>query len=882
MKSIGCTIKRFFAISLALLLVFGVVPPTPVSAENYNVSFGTTYYGFLTATNNSDVYSITLTQTGRLTINITSPSGDGIANYGARVRWLDSNGIMIRDHNGFNFSYNNWVDLEAGTYTVEISSRSASYTGAYLFVATFNAAGNNETEPNNTRETAQLLSSGQAVTGFISHQDNTDVFRYVLAQAGRLTVNITSPSGFGIANYGARVRWLDANGILIRDDNGFGFSYNNWFDLEAGTYFIEISSRNNNTGIYTIMGAFNAAGNNETEPNNTRETAQLLTSGQAVTGFISHQDSTDIFKYVLPQAGRLTVNITSPSGFGIVNYGARVRWLDANGILIRDHNGFSFSYNNWEDLEAGTYYVEVLSRNNGTGIYNFAGTFNAAGNNETEPNNTRETAQLLALGQSVTGFISNQDTIDIYRFILPQAARVTVNMTSPSGFGLANYNARVRWLDVNGILLRDDNGFNFPYSNWRDLEAGTYYLEVVSRNNGTGIYNLTIQDPTDLPRINLSASPANGGTVTGGGPFQSGSTVTLSATANAGFTFDGWYENNTRVNTNATWSFTATTTRTIEARFVSAVWSLDPTSILYPVAAPGYSTQAAQQVTIRNTGTAALTGVSASITSGSSGFEIVTSPPSSIPAGGQGSISIRPRTGLADGTYTGVLTVTATGGATQTVSLSFRVEAQVTIHIPEQHSGWATPELTRAAELGMIPPVLMAPSIDLTRPITRVEFAGIAVRTYESLTGTIIPPVSNNPFYDTSDPDALRAASIGLMVGFEGAFDPHSILTREMLATALSRVYKSTTMPGWTFANDAMFPLHFTMPSPFADDADISSWAREGVYFMASRGIIQGMGSNMFRPRSMTATDVATEIALATREQAVVLAYRAANELRVP
>lgn len=45
---------------------------------------------------------------------------------------------------------------------------------------------------------------------------------------------------------------------------------------------------------------------------------------------------------------------------------------------------------------------------------------------------------------------------------------------------------------------------------------------------------------TEQVTITLTASPSNGGNVTGGGTVAKGSTVTLTATANSGFTFGRW------------------------------------------------------------------------------------------------------------------------------------------------------------------------------------------------------------------------------------------------------------------------------------------------------------------------------------------------------
>ncbi|MCL2775579.1 MAG: S-layer homology domain-containing protein, partial [Oscillospiraceae bacterium] len=79
------------------------------------------------------------------------------------------------------------------------------------------------------------------------------------------------------------------------------------------------------------------------------------------------------------------------------------------------------------------------------------------------------------------------------------------------------------------------------------------------------VLNFTVVD--QLPTYTITATAGIGGTVSGGGTFDLGDSVTLTATPNSGYTFDGWYENNAKVSANATYTFTATTYRTLEARF---------------------------------------------------------------------------------------------------------------------------------------------------------------------------------------------------------------------------------------------------------------------------------------------------------------------------
>ncbi len=65
---------------------------------------------------------------------------------------------------------------------------------------------------------------------------------------------------------------------------------------------------------------------------------------------------------------------------------------------------------------------------------------------------------------------------------------------------------------------------------------------------------------TEPVSITVSANPTNGGSVTGAGTYDIGSSVTLTATANTGYTFTNWTKNGVVVSTSATYSFNASAT----------------------------------------------------------------------------------------------------------------------------------------------------------------------------------------------------------------------------------------------------------------------------------------------------------------------------------
>ena len=72
---------------------------------------------------------------------------------------------------------------------------------------------------------------------------------------------------------------------------------------------------------------------------------------------------------------------------------------------------------------------------------------------------------------------------------------------------------------------------------------------------------------TTIPVITLSALPTAGGVTSGAGAFAQGSTATVTATPNTGFTFTSWTENGTVVSTSSSYQFVMAGNRTLVANF---------------------------------------------------------------------------------------------------------------------------------------------------------------------------------------------------------------------------------------------------------------------------------------------------------------------------
>ncbi len=113
----------------------------------------------------------------------------------------------------------------------------------------------------------------------------------------------------------------------------------------------------------------------------------------------------------------------------------------------------------------------------------------------------------------------------------------------------------------------------YTFTNWTEngniVSTNTSYTFTLNGNT-TLVANFAVIQYT----LTLSANPAAGGTVTqsGTGTYNSGSSVTVTATPNAGYTFTSWKENGSVIPAaNASYTFTISGNRTLEANFTALV-----------------------------------------------------------------------------------------------------------------------------------------------------------------------------------------------------------------------------------------------------------------------------------------------------------------------
>ena len=98
-------------------------------------------------------------------------------------------------------------------------------------------------------------------------------------------------------------------------------------------------------------------------------------------------------------------------------------------------------------------------------------------------------------------------------------------------------------------------------------QPGTAMVVVTCPQRQPYIMNINIVGSGAQYAIMATASPIEGGTITGAGTYYEQITCTLNATPNRGYQFVNWTEGSNVVSTNPTYSFTVTGARTLTANF---------------------------------------------------------------------------------------------------------------------------------------------------------------------------------------------------------------------------------------------------------------------------------------------------------------------------
>lgn len=220
--------------------------------------------------------------------------------------------------------------------------------------------------------------------------------------------------------------------------------------------------------------------------------------------YLDYRDNVDVVRFIMEAPGTISLKVAGVVGPGGGLQG-RMELVDIEGQVLRSVSG-SFAYSPTIDrvsLPADTYFVRYV-QSSGSDTYDlrivsdYAGDTTATARNVGNlTNNDRQFYDMVGNLPTPT----YEDTNDLYKFNLTQAALVTLTLDlDTDNFPVPSYDANLR-------LARDNNNDGFISTNEvllsssqlgddqiaTNLSAGTYYAQVLPNGIAATNYQLNIR-----------------------------------------------------------------------------------------------------------------------------------------------------------------------------------------------------------------------------------------------------------------------------------------------------------------------------------------------------------------------------------------------------
>ena len=271
------------------------------------------------------------------------------------------------------------------------------------------------------------------------------------------------------------------------------------------------------------------------------------------------------------------------------------KWTENQEVVSTDAD-YSFTVNadrnlvaHFEENPATTYTISVSATEGGSAyVGDMPGTteleieegrectVHAVANSGYEFVNWTENQEVVSTNADYS-FTVNADRNLVANFELQTQSFIINVSASPSNSGTA-------WVENGGTSGTYQYGQNCTVH----ANANSGYIFVMWTENGvevstsvnytfqvTANRTLVAQFQINTYIINVSASPSNGGIVSGGGTYQQGESCTVTATANPDYTFLWWTENGNPVLTVESYTFTVTSNRFLVAQFQPNTYTIN-------------------------------------------------------------------------------------------------------------------------------------------------------------------------------------------------------------------------------------------------------------------------------------------------------------------
>ncbi len=562
---------------------FSFTPTTPLL-------YNTTYTGKVATSVKDNTgnalqkeYVWSFTTIGQYTVTLSSnPLAGGTTTGGGTYDSGSSVTIGATANSGYTFS--NWT--EGGTMVSTNANYTFTLTGNRTLVANFTE--NIKVYSVTVASNPQI---GGTTTGGGSYNAGTSV-----------TVGATANSGYTFTN------WTEG-GTVVSTNASYTFTIGGNRTLIANfsenikVYNVTLSSNPIAGGTTTGGGSFNegtsvtvvATANTDYTFTNWTEGAIVVSANPTYTFTLNGNRAlvanfTKIIKvYTVtvsanPAAGgtatgggsfnegtSVTVAATANTGYTFAN------WTEGTTV-VSTSPGYTFTASGNRNLVANftlnVYSIGVSAKPTaggtatGGGSYNYSSsaTVVATANTGYTFTNWTEGTTVVSTNASYTFTINANRTL-VANFTI-NVYSVALSTTPPTwgtatGAGPYNYGSSVT------VAAVANPGYYF--SAWTDgydvVSTDASYTFTITENRSL-VANF--RESIVVNSLTVSANPLIGGTVSGGGSFNSGTLVTVRAFANFSYNFTNWSENGTVISTDATYTFTLNSNRNLVANFTKS------------------------------------------------------------------------------------------------------------------------------------------------------------------------------------------------------------------------------------------------------------------------------------------------------------------------
>ena len=272
------------------------------------------------------------------------------------------NELATNDDGGTSTNFRIRRELDAGTYYVRVSSYYTTGTGAYTLDLSIENASGDVDDHGDSRSNATHVSLPSQMSGEIDPGDDEDYFRFEVSQRGAVLVRSTGDLDTIGSLYDST-----GNEVATNDDGGTSTNFRIRRELDAGTYYVRVSSFGTGTGAYTLhLSIENASGGGSTDDHsNSRPNATRVSLPSRTSGEIDPGNDEDYFRFEVSQRGAVLVRST-----GNLDTVGTLYDSTGNEVATNDDGGTSTNFRIQRELAAGTYYVRVSSYyTTGTGAY---------------------------------------------------------------------------------------------------------------------------------------------------------------------------------------------------------------------------------------------------------------------------------------------------------------------------------------------------------------------------------------------------------------------------------------------------------------------------------------------------------------------------------